>query len=295
MLAFDKIVIIYNPKSTGSSEELAKDFAKSAKKVFPQAKTKLIATKFSKHAEEIAAKIAKENGRILLVSSSGDGGYNEVINGLMAANIPLKAITAAVLPAGNANDHSRTMHEAPLTERLTKAKQTRIDLLKVTITNNGEQKARYAHSYIGLGLTPQVAIELNKHDLNPLREAVLVGKTFQKFKPFKVEYGGKVRTLDNLVFSNINQMAKFLTLADKNKPRDGRFEVIIIRHRGKLKLVYKMARAAVGTLRPQKRAKYFEFTVLQKTPMQLDGEVIKLDKNTKVVVTIAARALKTLV
>jgi diacylglycerol kinase (ATP) len=292
---FDRITIIYNPISTGNSEELARSFLKSAKKIYPHAKTKLIPTKYMAHAEEIAEKEASKQGSLLLVSSSGDGGYHEVINGRMKAKRPLQNITCAVLPAGNANDHSRTMHEQPLTDGLASAKQISIDLLKVKIKESGEVKTRYAHSYIGLGFTPQVALELNKHRLNPIREAFLVVRTFKRFRPFKIRYRGRVRTLNNLVFSNINQMAKVLTLAHKNRPRDGRFEVIIMKHRSKVWLLYKLLVAMFSWIQPQKRTRRFAFITMQKMAMQLDGEIIKLPKNAKVTVTIAHKALKTLV
>lgn len=292
---FKNVVIIYNPNSTGDSEKLARTFADLAKKQFKTAKVQLIATKFVAHGEEIAAKLAKQKGKTLLVSSSGDGGYHEVINGLMAAKGPLGSVTAAVLPAGNANDHSRTMHEAPLTERLNKAKQIRIDLLKVTVNQSSGKTIRFAHSYVGLGFTPQVARELNKHQLNSAKEIYLVLKTFKRFKPFQIRHKRKILTLDSLIFSNINQMAKVLTLADKNRPRDGRFEVVMIKHRNKAQLLAKFIKGTVSWLRPQRRAVRYVFSTLQSMPMQLDGEVIKLEKDAKVIVSIAPRALKTLI
>lgn len=295
MPKYEHITVIYNPKSTGKSALLARKFVSAAKKAYPKAKTTLIPTKFATHAEKIAEKEAKKKGSVLLVSSSGDGGYNEVINGRMKVKRPLQNITTAVLPAGNANDHSRTMHREPLTDRLANAKTIRIDLLKATIKEKGAAQTRYAHSYIGFGFTPQVALELNKHRLNPIREAYLVLRTFRKFKPFRIKHMGRVRNLDNLVFSNINQMAKFLTLADKNRPRDGRFEVIVIKHRGKVWLLYKIVVAMLSWIQPQRRARRYSFVALQSMPMQLDGEVIKLKKDTKVTITIAPHALKTLV
>jgi diacylglycerol kinase (ATP) len=295
MRAYDHITVIYNPKSTGNSAELARLFVKKAKQIFPEAATTLVPTKYMAHAEEIAEAAVKKKGRILIVSSSGDGGYNEVVNGVMKSKKPLQNITCAVLAAGNANDHSRTMHDQPLAEKLDKAKPIRIDLLKVTVKDSSQTRIRYAHSYIGIGFTPQVALELNKHRLNPIRESLLVLKTFRRFKPFKIKHMGRVRTIDNLVFSNINQMAKVLTLADKNRPRDGRFEVIVIRHRGKFWLFYKLLVAMVSWIRPQRRATRYSFIALQAMPMQLDGEVIKLKKDSKVSVTIAPRALRTLI
>lgn len=291
----DRIVIIYNPNSTGGSEKLARAFAERANEKLPKAKVKLTATEYPKHGEEIAAELAKKGKEVLLVSSSGDGGYHEVINGLMSGNKPPKYLTVAVLPAGNANDHSRTMHDSPLVNRFPDIRPTKLDLLKITVKENNKQTVRYAHSYAGLGFTPKVAIELNKHRLNPLYESYLVLKTFTRFKPFKIIHKRKVHELDSLVFTNINQMAKFLTLADKNRPRDGRFEVVRIRHRGKLWLLYKLFVAMVSWIQPQRRAYRYVFRTIEPLHMQLDGEVIKLPKDAKVTIAIAHKALKTLV
>lgn len=295
MRHFENIVIIYNPNSTGSSEDLARAFANRAKETTPKAKVKLVATEYPKHGEEIAADLAKKGKDVLLVSSSGDGGYHEVINGLMSGKKPPKHLTAAVLPAGNANDHSRTMHQTPLIARFPDIRPIRLDLLKVTVKAKGTQSVRYAHSYAGLGITPKIALELNKHRLNPLYEIYLVLKTFQKFKPFRIIYRRKVHELDSLLFTNINQMAKFLTFAEKNRPRDGRFEVVRIRHRGKLWLSYKLLVAMVSWIQPQKRAYRYVFKTIEALPMQLDGEVIKLPKDAKVTITVAHKKLRTLV
>lgn len=295
MRYFDTIAIIYNPNSTGGSEKLARAFAARAKETMPKAKIRLVATEYPKHGEEIAADLAGKGKDILLVSSSGDGGYHEVINGLMSGKKPPKHLTTAVLPAGNANDHSRTMHKTPLIDRFPNIKPTRLDLLKITVKEKGSQLVRYAHSYAGLGITPKVALELNKHRLNPLYESYLVLKTFRRFKPFKIIYRRKVQELDSLVFTNINQMAKFLTLAAKNRPRDGRFEVVRIRHRGKLWLTYKLLVAMVSWIQPQKRAFRYVFKTVEPLHMQLDGEVIKLPKDAKVIITVAHKALRTLV
>ncbi|MBA3758360.1 diacylglycerol kinase [Candidatus Saccharibacteria bacterium] len=295
MSKYDHIVVIYNPKSTGKSRSLAKAFVKKAKAVHPNAKVDLIPTERMSHAEELAATAVKKTGEVLLVSSSGDGGYNEVINGVMKSTKPTKHVTCVVLPAGNANDHSRTMHEAPLVKHLAKAKEIEIDLLKITITQASGKIIRYAHSYAGLGLTPAVGAELNKHDLNPIKETILAAKTFRDLEPFKIVHNNKTITLDSLILSNINQMAKVLTLSDENTPTDGLFEVIIFSHASKPKLLYKVAKAAINQVQPAKRAKRYSFKALHSMPMQLDGEVIKLQKDAAVTVAIAHRGLRTLI
>ncbi|MDQ3123798.1 MAG: diacylglycerol kinase [bacterium] len=294
MKSYQHIVVIYNPNSTGNSEELAKQFLRNAKKAWPKAGISLAQTERAGHAEELAATAAKKPGKVLVVSSSGDGGYSEVVNGVMKSGQTTN-VTSAVLPAGNANDHSRTMHESPLIDRLKTAKEVQIDLLKLDFTEKGKAKTYYAHSYIGLGITPVIAVELNRHTLNAFKEMKIVLGRFLRYRPFKIRRGNKIVRLNSLLFANINQMAKVLTLASENKPDDGKFEVVTFPAQQKRKLVFKLLKAAASSLKTTRRETKYEFEVIKKMPIQLDGEVKELQKGDKVSITIAAGALKTLI
>lgn len=283
--AFSNIAIIYNPNSTGDSRAEAKKLAALIRGY----RVKLLATKHAGHAEELARRLAAEHKNPLIISSSGDGGYHEVVNGVMRAGNP--QAVCAVLPAGNANDHARTMQSAPLPELIHRGRTKRIDLLLMQAGGAG----RYAHSYIGLGLTPVIAAELNKHDLNAFKEIKIVLQRFYKYRPFKIKRGGRVVRLNSLLFANINQMAKILTLAQENKPADGKFEVILFPAAAKRRLVFNLFRAAVTGLRTTRRESTYHFTVLKKMPVQLDGEVMTIQKDTLVKVTCAHKALRTLI
>lgn len=289
-LPYSKIAIIYNPNSTGDSEAMAKELQKKLSKQLPNLKIESVATKRAGHAQELARKLAKQEKQPLIVSSSGDGGYNEVINGVMESGNG-KSV-CAVLPAGNANDHSRTMQDHSLSKQILKNAVTEIDLIKVTVDG---KSSCYAHSYVGLGLTPVVAVELNRHTLNAFRELWLVLNTFFKYRPFKISCQGKVIRLDSLLFANINQMAKVLTLAAKNRPDDGKFEVVSFPASRKWDLIKRLSKAAVSRLEAANRQSEYEFTVIKKMPMQLDGEVMKLKAGSRVKIESAHKALKTIV
>ncbi len=273
---------------------MAAELQKSLRPKFPDLKIERIPTKYVGHARELACQIAKSAKCPLIVSSSGDGGYNEVVNGVMDAGNP-SAITA-VLPAGNANDHSRTMQDNPLSVEIKKGIVTQIDLIKVTAKGPKlEPVTRYAHSYVGLGLTPVIATELNKHTLNAFKEILLVLKTFRKYRPFRIKHKGKVFRLDSLLFGNINQMAKVLTLAPENRPDDGKFEVVTFPSSHKRKLVKKLVKAAVSNLNTTRRETSYVFIAIRKMPMQLDGEVMELKGGSEVTVESAHKALATII
>lgn len=295
MPAYSAISIIYNPNSTGPSQTAAKELKKKLKSHYKKTlKINLYSTKYAGHAEKIAYKAAKSSKSPLIVSSSGDGGYNEVINGAMRAQAEGANPICAVLAAGNANDHRRTLKKRPLSDAIIGQKVEKIDLLLAAIHKESEQHIRYAHSYIGLGLTPVVAVELNKQSLNAMKELWIVLKTFYKFRPFKITVNGNIHRLDSIIFTNISEMAKILTLSKTAKIKDGKFEVVTFPHRHKLKLIGKLLKASTAGLQPKKSYEKYEFTVLKKMPMQLDGEVETIEKDSRVQISSQQQVMRTI-
>lgn len=291
MSHFTKAVVIFNPNSTGDSQAIANEFCDKLRKLQPSSEVILKETTHAGHGEELGYELTKASaGQLLLVSVSGDGGYNELINGVMkavdaSASVPI----CAILPGGNANDHYSFVAQRTLLEAIAAGGLTKFDLLKVVT-----DQTRYAHSYVGLGLTPLVAVELNKHDLSAIKEMWLSLKTFWKFKPFKINEAGKQRTFDSLIMANIGVMAKHLKIdPDAGPPQDGRFEVLRWSHNHKLRLVQQLLKAAIGKTDSSKSVTKFSFTTVAPMPMQLDGELIKLKANQAVTVVSAANKLRT--
>lgn len=213
------------------------------------------------------------------------------MNGAMrAVNVGAASPVCAVLPAGNANDHYSSVARRPLIEALQEGAVTHLDLLAVQA---GEIK-RYAHSYAGLGLSPLVARELNRHSLSALREMWLMLKMFWRFRPFEVQLNGQRCRFDSIVAGNIGRMAKHLTLAEDSSPKDGQFEIITIPHVGKLRLLFKMLQSALGRGPAAPKINSLAFTPLQDMPIQLDGEVMQLRGGAEVVISAAAGKLKTI-
>ena len=222
---------------------------------------------------------------------SGDGGYNEVVNGVMDAGND-RAV-CAVRAAGNANDHRRTTREGPLADAIVAGDVRRIDLLRLTVGSGPAAQVRYAHSYIGVGLTPVVAVDLEEGGKGSWREIVSVVRGFARFRPFPVRLeDGRRRTIDSLLFANIPEMAKYATLSE-GRPDDGVFEVVTQRRTGRLRVLATALRAATRGLGPQPSTTHYAFTALAPMPLQLDGELVELEAGTLVTVDIAAGALST--
>jgi diacylglycerol kinase (ATP) len=290
--SFDRIVIIFNPQSTGNAPRSAEELRADLARRLPAVPLELSPTQHAGHARELARKAAG-TGQPLLVSVSGDGGYNEVVNGVMDAGND-RAV-CAVRAAGNANDHRRTTRERPLADAIVAGDVRRIDLLRLTVGSGPGALTRYAHSYIGVGLTPVVAVDLEKGGKGSWKEILSVVRVFSRFRPFPIRLeNGRRRSIDSLVFANIAEMAKYATLSEDGRPDDGRFEVITQRQTGKLRVLATAIRAATLGLGPQPGATHYAFTTLAPMPLQLDGELMELDADTLVAVDIAPGALATI-
>ena len=291
MSLFDRIVIIFNPHSTGDAPESAEELRAELARRLPTVPLELCPTRYAGHARELAREVAG-TGRPLLVSVSGDGGYNEVVDGVMQAGND--QAVCAVRAAGNANDHRRTTRQHHLADAIVAGDVRRIDLLRLTLGTGPEALTRYAHSYIGVGLTPVVAVDLEKGGKGSWREIISVVRAFSRFRPFPIRLeDGRRRTIDSLLFANISEMAKYATLSEGGRPDDGRFEVITQRRTGKLQVLATALRAATRGLGPQPSTTHYAFTTLVPMPLQLDGELMELEADTPVAVDIAPRALAT--
>jgi diacylglycerol kinase (ATP) len=292
---FETIVIIFNPNSTGDAPRLAKGLHDELQDTlgYP-AGIKLQPTAHAGHAVELARDAVSGGGDVLVVSVSGDGGYNEVVNGVMQGGNP--NAVCAVLGAGNANDHRRSTRTQPLGEAIAAGRVRRIDLLRVHTGNGSNAPGEYAHSYVGFGLTPIVAIDLEKGSKGAVKELVSVMRTFSKFKPFEIRQAdGKRRRFDSLVLANIPEMAKYATLSDADdKPADGKFEVVLVPHSPKWKIVLTALRAVTRGLGDQPSVSSYSFTTLKPLSYQIDGEVKSVDANTAVRIECAPGALSTL-
>jgi diacylglycerol kinase family enzyme len=294
--AFDRIVIVFNPHSTGDAPTLARELRDDLAEQHPDLPLEMAPTERAGHGRELAAAAARD-GRPLVVSVSGDGGYNDVVNGLMDAGNP--DAVAAVRGAGNANDHRRATKRRPLDAAITHALRTgktaRFDLLRLTLTPaGGEPVVRYAHSYIGLGITPVVAVDIEEGGKGSWREIVAVVRGFRRFRPFPVDLADGSRIeVDSLLYANIDRMAKVATLSDDGRPDDGEFELVLLPHHSKLRVLLTALRSATVGLGPQPHETHHELTIRSPMPLQLDGELVELDADTHVAVDIAAGALRT--
>lgn len=290
MAKIRKIIIIYNPNSTGDGKKNAEMLQEriAAKSKMP---VTLQPTDFAGHAEEIVKDLSNDEG-IMVISSSGDGGYHEVVNGILSHGETTSKIIAGLLPSGNANDHHHAVHTGDITTRILKADIQKVDVLKVAVGD----WTRYAHSYAGIGLTPHIGEKLTQATLNPFNEVWLTIRYFFNFRPVKIRTDTGIHRYDSLIFSNIERMSKYLTLSDDAKIDDGKFEITGSKAGTFSKLLKHLFKAStVGLTEDANHATSYSFTSIRPIAIQLDGEVFRFDADSKVTVSIVPKALNCII
>ncbi len=287
MSAISQVYIIYNPNSTGDGLVNAKSLKQSLKA--NNIRCSLKATKHAGHATDLAKELASKDPHCMVISSSGDGGYHEVINGVLSSKNP--RVITGVLPSGNANDHFHFVHHGDAAQRIARGRADYIDVLSVSTPD----WSRYAHSYVGLGLTPHIGKELTKQRPNKLQEKWLVVKNIFAIPEVKIRVGRRVRSYTNVVFSNSGRMSKYLTLSNDAHIHDGRFEITRVRSNSLYNLFRHLFRATANKIEKTPQAEKFTFTALRNMHVQLDGEVYTVLSGQKVFIRCHHKKLRCIV
>lgn len=270
---------------------MARELKQQVIERLPRQKVELVKTKYAGHAEKLAYRIAKKSKRPLLISSSGDGGYNELINGVMRAQNEGYTVVTAILPAGNANDHHSNLHTDNIVDQIVTGRTHNIDLLRLTAASKRKQIERYAHSYIGFGFTPQIAEKLNQTELNRWKEFWLVTQALFRIKSVRLEIDGKVGRYKSIIFSNIDVMSKYLKISRPSSVTDGKCEVTIIKKTGKFKFILELLKISLIGSTEDAKVSDFSLRTIRKTTAQLDGELLKIAARSKIIISVERQTL----
>ena len=287
--AFDRILLVYNPSSPDAAR-LAKELRAELGARLPAVPLGLYPTAFPGHGRVLAR--AAGGSRPLLVSIRGDGGYNDVVNGAMDAG---GTAVCAVMGAGNANDHRRSTRTLPLAEAIVRGEVRRMDLLRLTVGEGPRAWSRHAHSYVGFGLTPLMAIGIEEGVKGRFAELLSVARALPALAPIEITRPDGARAvLDSLILANIARIAKYGRLSEAGYPEDGRFEVLLLPHAAKWRIGLMALRAVTVGLRAQESVPSYSFTSTEAIPLQIDGELMDVGAGTPVLVESAHQALATL-
>ena len=288
---FKHIVILFNPNSTGDGEKNAHEFADKLQQKIKSLDVEVRATEYAGHAEEIAAEFARGKDKVLIISSSGDGGYHEVVNGILSQ--PHGRVVTAVLPSGNANDHYNATSTDSLIKNIVTTKTKSLDAIEIKTRRNGKNWTRYAHSYVGFGLTPTVGRELNRTRLTLLNEKWYVVRHMLRFRYVKLSMDGRVARYTSVVFATIDRMAKVVKLGGEPDKHPGKMSLYTTEYQPLWKLLNVILKASVKGLDEVEQTQDYRLKTVNYTPVQLDGEVFTVDRNSEVKITCKKGAIKT--
>lgn len=163
-----------------------------------------------------------------------------------------------------------------------------MDVLEVTARAKNFSLTTYAHSYVGLGVTPLAGDALNKQGKSLVSELRILFTTYAKFVPFPAEIDGRTREYNNIIFGNINEMAKVVKLHESVSLNDGKFEVIKMRHHSNIGMVLQLIYTAIFGVKKSRTTSEFTMKLPKKELVQLDGEIIKLPAGT----TLTVRSIR---
>lgn len=289
-MKFHTVLIIYNPNSTGPSRLNAQQLESDLKDRGYDGTVELIETQFAGHAEEIASERGQD-ASTLIISSSGDGGYNEVVNGVIQAT---GNATVAVLPSGNANDHADTVGTDDFLTAIVRGDTKDIDCLRVSSSVDGKPWTRFAHSYVGFGMTPSVGRLLTQKRPNVLTEKWYVLRHVLSFRHVTLLVEGRRRRLTNLVIALIPKMSKIVKLDEDASVTDGQMEVYVTRYVSRIKVLLTLIGIGLTGIASQTRTDTYAVRTIRPTLIQLDGEVIRLDAGNDVSIVCEQKRIRTL-
>jgi len=217
-----------------------------AEKVIPEIKTELkkhglgfdlISTERPWHAVEIAQKAAEE-GFDVIVTASGDGTANEVVNGLMRARANgVDNCALALLPVGTGNDMAYGLGvRGTLEENVALLSQNKRKKIDVGFVKGGDYpEGRFFANGVGVGFDAAVGFVAVKIRWARGLLAYLIAviqTVFIYFKAPTVEISFKDTkiTQPSLMISIMNgqRMGGGFYMAPKGDPGDGCFDLCIV-------------------------------------------------------------------
>jgi YegS/Rv2252/BmrU family lipid kinase len=240
-----KHLIIVNPISgRGYAEKVIPEIEARMRK--HELDYELVCTERPWHAAEIAEQAAKSGNYDVIVSASGDGTANEVINGLMRARAAGFDHSAfSILPVGTGNDMAYGLGIRGTLEEsiaaLARNKRMRIDIGFVTGGNYPE--GRYFVNGIGIGFDAVVGfvavkIRWARGLLAYLTAVVQTVFIYFKAPNVEIKYNNVIYTQPALMVSIMNgqRMGGGFYMAPMGDNTDGQFDLCIAADAGRLRI-----------------------------------------------------------
>jgi len=230
-------LVIVNPRSangsTGRSWPEIERRLRAALSTFD-----VVFTERPNHATELARQGAAGHERLVIVG--GDGTINEVANGLMADDRPVRAdLVMAIVPRGTGADFVRTVgipHDLDAAvQRLTTGTPREVDVAKVRYQGPGAgEQVRYFINEASVGMGPVVCVEVNRNSKRlggrfSFLRGILVATFRYRSRPVLISVdGGPLEEilLRNLWIANGRFSGGGICAAPRAQPDDGLLDVV---------------------------------------------------------------------
>lgn len=236
------------------------------------------------------AKVAAEEGRPLIIAAGGDGTVNEVINGIMQADLQTQPRPVmAVLPVGRGNDFSFGIgienKILPAIEVLVKHKLT---LLDVGLVSGGDYpQGRYFGNGVGVGFDTVVGFEAAKitwlHGIASYLVALIRTIFLYAHAPiYELNLDGTIVQQPFLLVSVMNgrRMGGSFMMAPHGRHGDGQFDLCLAGDIAQSRILTVATKFMSGTQEKDPavrlaRAKTISITAQDsRIPAHADGETI---------------------
>jgi YegS/Rv2252/BmrU family lipid kinase len=260
-------LVIVNPRSANSSTG----------RRWPEIESRLrsvlstfdaVFTEHPNHATELARKGAADHERVVIVG--GDGTINEVANGLMADDRPLRAdLVMAIVPRGTGADFVRTMgipHDLDAAvQRLTTGTPREVDVAKVRYSGpGGGEQIRYFINQASVGMGPVVCVEVNRSSKRlggrfSFLRGILIATFRYRSQPVLISVdGGPLEEilLRNLWIANGRFSGGGICAAPRARPDDGLLDVVRVPELGFWQQALSMRRLRSGAFVDDPRVGY---------------------------------------
>lgn len=251
----------------------------------------LVQTERPWHAAELAEKAALE-GYDVVISASGDGTANEVLNGLMKAQAKGKTKTAmGIIAVGTGNDLAYGMNiPGNFDECFTVLSENKRRMMDIGLVTGGDYpEGRYFGNGVGMGFDAAVGFEAVKIRWTRGLLAYLIAALRTVFLYFtaplvQITYDDKSIEQTSLMTSIMNgqRMGGGFYMAPNGDPGDGWLDLCIAASASKLRIFQLITYFMKGTQSTQPevktaKARKISITALKGTmPAHCDGETLCL-------------------
>lgn len=306
LLSFNKFIVFYNPVSTNSRR--SRRHIAELRELFPSKKVEVVET--SSEGPEANKRLvitqAKNfDSKTVVCIASGDGTVSAVLEALMTSSqISAQARKVPVLPlwGGNANDLAHMInglsHKTNLRKIFEQGAIVPIYPINVELKTKDQAESRIAACYVSFGASAfaaqQTELPKNKkkkiHVLPGTRmatEMAVVAKALIRSKPFTIEADNKTQPVFERIFVNGSRIAKIDRLPVRLNQKAFYEATLSHKHPKALLSLLSALKILKNRTYGEVTEKDISFVLNNDTWAQIDGEVIKLPKNTQVKVSLS--------